>query len=168
VTIGPYLLLPEPHIHCQIIGCITRFEVFTAIKILVVFFWVVTPYRIVIGYQHFGVPCCFHHLISPWKLRHHGSFHFTVKTEAAWSISLHPEDWGSMVYFLTSPWKWRQHSCPKRCCPTTSLHCVTTQKTKTWIYRICCSQQPVTTHKWMYVISKRYKTAIILRRLTQR
>jgi hypothetical protein len=33
-----------------------------------------------------------------------------------------------------SPWRWRQHSHPKRWYPTTTLHGVTTQKTPTWIY----------------------------------
>jgi hypothetical protein len=33
-------------------------EVFIAGKIQVVFFWVVTPCSVVIGYQHFRGPCC--------------------------------------------------------------------------------------------------------------
>jgi hypothetical protein len=36
------------------------FEVFTAMNIQVVVFWVVTPCSDVIGYQRFGGPCCLH------------------------------------------------------------------------------------------------------------
>jgi len=35
---------------------------------------------------------------------------------------------------LTSPWRWREQSSPKRRYPTTTLHGVTTQKTTTWIF----------------------------------
>jgi len=37
-----------------------RFEVFTAVKIHVEFLWVVTSWTIVVGYQRFRGPCCFH------------------------------------------------------------------------------------------------------------
>jgi hypothetical protein len=37
-----------------------RFEVFTAVKIQIVVFWVVTPYSDVVGYQHFGGPYSLH------------------------------------------------------------------------------------------------------------
>jgi len=32
------------------------------------------------------------------------------------------------------PWRWRQYGPPKLWNPTASLHCVTTQKTSTWLY----------------------------------
>jgi hypothetical protein len=35
-----------------------RFEVFTAMKIQVQFFWVVTPCGVVVGYQRFRGPFC--------------------------------------------------------------------------------------------------------------
>jgi hypothetical protein len=38
----------------------TRFEVFTAVKIQVQVFWVVTPCNDVVGYQRFRNPCCLH------------------------------------------------------------------------------------------------------------
>jgi hypothetical protein len=47
----------------------TRF-VFTAVKIQVEVFWVVTPCSVVVGYQCFRGPCCLH-------------LHFTIKMEAA-------------------------------------------------------------------------------------
>jgi hypothetical protein len=34
------------------------FEVFTAVKIQVEVFWVVTQCNVVLGYQSFGSPCC--------------------------------------------------------------------------------------------------------------
>jgi len=37
-----------------------KFEVFTAVKIEVEFFWVVTPCSVMVGYQHFGGPYCMH------------------------------------------------------------------------------------------------------------
>jgi hypothetical protein len=37
-----------------------RFEVFKAVKVLVMVFWIVTPCSVVVGYQRFGRPCCFH------------------------------------------------------------------------------------------------------------
>jgi len=37
-----------------------RFEVFTAVKILVEVFWVLTPCGVAVGYQCFGGPCCLH------------------------------------------------------------------------------------------------------------
>jgi hypothetical protein len=36
------------------------FEIFTAVKIHVSVFWVVTPCSDVVGYYNFGRPCCFH------------------------------------------------------------------------------------------------------------
>jgi len=36
------------------------FEVFTAVKIQVEVFWVVTSCSVVVGYQRFGEPCCLH------------------------------------------------------------------------------------------------------------
>jgi hypothetical protein len=35
-------------------------EVFTAMKVLVVVFCVVSPCSVVVGYQLFGQPCCIH------------------------------------------------------------------------------------------------------------
>jgi len=37
-----------------------RFEIFMAMKIQVVFFWVVALCSNVVGYWHFGGPCCLH------------------------------------------------------------------------------------------------------------
>jgi hypothetical protein len=37
-----------------------RFDVFTAVKIQVNVFWVVTPYSDVVEHQCFGGPCCLH------------------------------------------------------------------------------------------------------------
>jgi hypothetical protein len=37
-----------------------RFEVFTAVKMQVEVFWVVTSRSVVVGYQRFGGPCCLH------------------------------------------------------------------------------------------------------------
>jgi hypothetical protein len=36
----------------------SRFQVFTAVKIHVEVFWVVTPCSVVVGYERFGRPCC--------------------------------------------------------------------------------------------------------------
>jgi len=36
------------------------FEVFTAVKIQVEVFWVVTPCSVVVGYRRFRGPCCVH------------------------------------------------------------------------------------------------------------
>jgi len=36
------------------------FKAFTAVMFQVKVFWVVTPYSIVVGYQHFRGPCCLH------------------------------------------------------------------------------------------------------------
>jgi len=36
------------------------FEVFTAMKIQIVVFWVVMPCSDVVGYRRFGGPCCLH------------------------------------------------------------------------------------------------------------
>jgi hypothetical protein len=36
------------------------FEIFTALKIQVEVFWVVMPYSVVVGHQHFREPCCLH------------------------------------------------------------------------------------------------------------
>jgi len=44
-----------------------RFEVFTAVKIQVEIFWVVTQCSVVAGYQRFGGPCCLlpqHYMVS--------------------------------------------------------------------------------------------------------
>jgi hypothetical protein len=41
-------------------GNYARFEVFTAIKIEVMVFWVLMPCSVVVGYQRFGAPCCLH------------------------------------------------------------------------------------------------------------
>jgi len=80
-------------------------------------FWVVSPCSVAVGHQRFGGPSC------------------------------HPEDGGSMVFLnisilpqhytatqsgrlrleTPSPWRWRQHSPPKRCYSTT-LHGVTTRR----------------------------------------
>jgi len=38
-----------------------RFLVFKAMKTEVVVYWLMTPCRVVVGYQPFGGPCC-HHL----------------------------------------------------------------------------------------------------------
>jgi hypothetical protein len=38
----------------------TRFEVFTAVKIHVKVFWVVTPRSVAVGYQRFAGFCCLH------------------------------------------------------------------------------------------------------------
>jgi hypothetical protein len=46
-----------------------RLEVFTAVRIHVEFFWVVTLCSVVVGYQHFRGLCCL----------------FTLKMEAAWA-----------------------------------------------------------------------------------
>jgi len=40
-------------------SCSSRFHVFTAVKIQVIILWVVTPYSVVVGYQHFEGPCIF-------------------------------------------------------------------------------------------------------------
>jgi hypothetical protein len=37
-----------------------RYDVFTAVKIEVEFFWLVTLCNVVLGYQRFGGPCCLH------------------------------------------------------------------------------------------------------------
>jgi hypothetical protein len=42
------------------IWCEARFEVFTAVKVQVEVFWVVTPYSVVIGYHRFRGQCCLH------------------------------------------------------------------------------------------------------------
>jgi hypothetical protein len=39
---------------------LTRFEVFAAVLYQVEVFWVVTPCNVVVGYHHFGGPCCLH------------------------------------------------------------------------------------------------------------
>jgi len=49
------------------------FEAFTAVKIQVEVFWVVTPCSVVAGWQRFGGPCCRHlqgevRVIVPWSL----------------------------------------------------------------------------------------------------
>jgi len=36
------------------------FEIFTAVKIQVEFFWVIMPCSVVVGYQCFRGPCCCH------------------------------------------------------------------------------------------------------------
>jgi len=43
-----------------------RFEVFTAVKIQVEFFWVVMPYSAVVEYQRFRGPCCLHLQDEEW------------------------------------------------------------------------------------------------------
>jgi len=37
-----------------------RFEVFTAVNIQVMVFWIVISCCVVVGYQHFEGPCCLH------------------------------------------------------------------------------------------------------------
>jgi len=44
----------------NLLNLMARFEVFTAVKIEVQVFRVVMPCSVVVGYQHFGGPCCFH------------------------------------------------------------------------------------------------------------
>jgi hypothetical protein len=39
-----------------------RLEIFMAIKIQVMVFWVITPQSNVVRYQHFRGPCCCHNL----------------------------------------------------------------------------------------------------------
>jgi hypothetical protein len=41
-----------------------RLDVFMAMKIHVVVFWVVTLCSDMVGYQSFGRPCCFHSVIN--------------------------------------------------------------------------------------------------------
>jgi hypothetical protein len=45
--------------HSRMKEFIVRFEVFTAMKIQVEV-WVVMSCSVVVGYKHFGGPCCFH------------------------------------------------------------------------------------------------------------
>jgi hypothetical protein len=51
----------------------SRFEVFTAVKIQVAVFWIMTPCNDVAGYQRFGRPCC-----PTYE-------YFTLKMETTWS-----------------------------------------------------------------------------------
>jgi hypothetical protein len=83
-----------------------RFEAFTAVKIQVDVFWVVTSCGVVVGYQRFGGPCCLHLQgdviddVKNGRYRHlpptctPNSYltpvfpitsHFTLKMEAAWT-----------------------------------------------------------------------------------
>jgi len=48
---------------------VARFDVFTAVRIQVDFFWIVTPRSVVVGCQRFRGPRC---LTSPWRWRYHG------------------------------------------------------------------------------------------------
>jgi hypothetical protein len=40
--------------------------IITGVKIQVEVFWVVTPCSVVVGYQHFGGPCCLHLQEERW------------------------------------------------------------------------------------------------------
>jgi hypothetical protein len=44
----------------EINGYYARYEVFTAVKIQVDVFWVVTPCSVVVGYRRFRGPCYIH------------------------------------------------------------------------------------------------------------
>jgi len=41
-----------------------RFLVFTAVKIHIEVFWILTPRSVVVGYERFGGPCCIHLQVS--------------------------------------------------------------------------------------------------------
>jgi len=84
------------------------------VKIQVAVFLVVAPCSVVVRFQRFGGPCCLH-------------LHFNLKMEAARSSE-------TLVSYHTSSWRWRQNCPPKRWYPTTTLQCVTIQRTSTWTY----------------------------------
>jgi hypothetical protein len=48
------------------------FVVFTAVRIHVEVFWVVTTCNVLVGYRRFGWPCCYHLHTSPWRRTQHG------------------------------------------------------------------------------------------------
>jgi len=90
----------EPFPNCLNKRCITstksfkiriiidsRFEVFTAVKIQVVFFRVVTPCGYVVGYQCFEGPCCLHLQVS---------YHTTTRRH-------NPEDQELHIIIITPP-----------------------------------------------------------------
>jgi len=57
----------RPPLDC-ILSCYihSAFEVFMAVKIKFVVFWFIAPCRVVVGYQPFGGPCCFH--LQGWSV----------------------------------------------------------------------------------------------------
>jgi len=46
---------------------VTTFEVFMAVKIQIVVFWVVMQWSVVVAYQYFRGPCCLHLQHGPLK-----------------------------------------------------------------------------------------------------
>jgi hypothetical protein len=44
----------------QKIMCVFTFEIFTAMKVQVEVFWVMTPCSVAVGCQRFGGTCCLH------------------------------------------------------------------------------------------------------------
>jgi hypothetical protein len=77
-----------------------RFQVLTAVKRMILFFWDVTPSRLLRTYQRFGETFCFH--LQGWKC----TFRINVLSPSS------------------GPWRWIQYVSPKR----TNLHGVTTRK----------------------------------------
>jgi hypothetical protein len=60
VSMAWCLVKAQGQIYLYLLPYDTRLEVFTAMKIQVVLFCVVTSCTDVVGYQRFGGPCCFH------------------------------------------------------------------------------------------------------------
>jgi hypothetical protein len=113
-------------------------EVFTAVKIQVEVFWVVTPWSVVAGYQRFrrwrqrGLPKRWYptttlhgittQTTTTWRWRQHEPPKRRYPTTTLHGITTQ----------TTTTWRWRQHEPPKRRYPTTTLHGITSQKTSTW------------------------------------
>jgi hypothetical protein len=77
------------------IDLIANFEAFTAVKVQVEVFWVVTLCSVVVGYQHFRSWCCVH-LHNPeglnlqqfnWSLHHQNSIQVKCIDSHLWRVS---------------------------------------------------------------------------------
>jgi hypothetical protein len=71
--------------------------------------WFVTPSSDMVGYHHIAWPCSLNlqHSIVP--------YYYILNMETSWSSE-------TLVSYVTSPWRWRQHGSPKRSYPTKLLH----------------------------------------------
>jgi hypothetical protein len=70
-----------------------RYDVFTAVKIQVEVFWVVTPCCVVIAYQRFGGPCCLQlqgdaQMGAAWSSQQLVSYHSTPRRRNSEDLDL--------------------------------------------------------------------------------